>query len=53
MATKYRLNVDPDVEHELSDAEVRDLRSFGFQVTRVTGKSAASNSSGNNQNQEG
>ncbi|MEU9819214.1 hypothetical protein [Pseudonocardia alni] len=52
MAVKYRLNVDPDEEFELSDAEVRDLRALGFQVTRVTGKGAG-NSSANDNKQEG
>lgn len=31
---KYTLNVDPDVEYELSDVEVTDLRAMGFSVSR-------------------
>lgn len=32
---KYTLNVQPEDEHELTDAEAADLRSLGFTVTAV------------------
>jgi hypothetical protein len=44
MAQKYRLNVDPETEHELTEAEVADLEAFGFKVTKVSGSKSAPSS---------
>lgn len=30
---KYRLNVSPGIDHELTDNEVTDLKAMGFEVT--------------------
>lgn len=51
---KYTVNVDPENERELSEAEVRDLRVLGFQVTEVKGsRPAKANDPKSNDTKEG